>query len=224
MEYLILFLSVLTGAVLVITLKPNSKTVALLLTFSGAYLLAITLLQFLPEVYQETIPNIGVFVVIGLVVQLVLDFFSKGAEHGHFHHEGANHFPWSLFISLNIHAFMEGLPLADHEHHHLLWAIAVHHLPIAMVLASFMLYSNWNKKLSILMILLFGFMTPLGALLGSNSDFLIRYHVQINAMVAGILLHISTIILFESSQNHKFNIMKFSAVILGVVLALVGLQ
>lgn len=220
MEYLALFISVLTGIFLVITIKPNSKSVALLLTFSGAYLLTITLLHLFPEIYESKIPHIGIFVVLGLVIQLVLDFFSKGAEHGHFHHEGNQHFPWSLFISLNIHALMEGLPLADHQHHELLWAIVIHHLPIAMVLASFMLYSGWNKTLAVAMILVFGLMTPLGAWLGSSFDFLLQYHLEINAIVAGILLHIATIILFESSQNHKFNVMKFGAVILGIILAM----
>lgn len=220
MEYIALLLSVLAGALIVITLKPNGKTVSVLLTFSGAYLLGITLLNFLPEVYNSDVKDIGFFIIMGLVVQLVLDFFSKGAEHGHFHHDGEMHFPYSLFISLNIHAFMEGLPLADHQHSDLLWAIVIHHLPIAMVLASFMMYSHWNKKLSVLFILLFGLMTPFGALLGGSIPFLMTYHIQINAIVAGVLLHISTIILFESSQNHKFNVIKFVAVLVGIVLAL----
>lgn len=219
MEYIVLLLSVFIGVLLVITLKPNGKIVSVLLTFSGAYLLSITLLQFLPEVYNSGVGNIGLFVVIGLVLQLVLDFFSKGVEHGHFHHEGENHFPWSLFLSLNIHAFMEGLPLSDHQHHHLLWAIVIHHVPIAMVLASIMLYSKWDKKMAVFFMLIFGSMTPLGVLTGGSIQFLIDYHIQINAIVAGVLLHISTIILFESSQNHKFNIIKFSSVIVGIILA-----
>jgi hypothetical protein len=219
MEYIALLISVISGATLVVVLKPSSKIVQVLLTFSGAYLLAITLLNFLPEIYTSGVNQIGIFVVIGLVIQLVLDFFSKGAEHGHFHHDGQKHFPYSLFISLNIHAFMEGLPLADHQHSDLLWAIVIHHLPIAMVLASFMLISNWNKKLSVFFILLFGLMTPLGAFIGGSVQFLIDYHLQINAIVAGVLLHIATIILFESSQNHKFNFIKFTSVLIGIALA-----
>jgi len=221
MEYIALLLSVLIGSLLVVFLKPNNKFVSVLLTFSGAYLLSITVLKFLPDIYKSNISHIGIFIIIGLVIQLILDFFSKGAEHGHFHHEGSTHFPYSLFVSLNIHAFMEGLPLADHQHNDLLWAIVIHHLPIAMVLASFMLYSKWNKKISILFILLFGLMTPFGAFLGGVIPFFITYHMEINAVVAGVLLHISTIILFESSQNHKFNVIKFTSVLVGIFLALI---
>lgn len=219
MEYLALFLSVLLGAFLVISLKPNSKIVELLLTFSGAYLLSVNILKFLPEVYNSEISHIGIFIIVGLIIQLVLDFFSKGAEHGHFHHQAERLFPWSLFFSLNLHALMEGLPLADHQHNELLWAIVIHHLPIAMVLASFMLYSGWNKKLSLFFILIFALMTPLGSLLGEYVPFLIQYKHQINAIVAGVLLHIATIILFESSQNHKFNLFKFASLMLGIVVA-----
>jgi hypothetical protein len=35
------------------------------------------------------------------------------------------------------------------------------------------------------------------------------------AMVVGIFLHISTTILFESDENHGFNLKKFVVIILG---------
>jgi hypothetical protein len=39
------------------------------------------------------------------------------------------------------------------------------------------------------------------------------------AIVVGIFLHISTTILFESSEGHKFNFQKLIAIALGSVLA-----
>jgi hypothetical protein len=39
------------------------------------------------------------------------------------------------------------------------------------------------------------------------------------AMVVGIFLHISTTILFEADENHKFNWMKFSIIVLGALVA-----
>ena len=65
MEYIALLLSVLAGALIVITLKPNGKTVSVLLTFSGAYLLGITLLNFLPEVYNSDVKDFGFFIIMG---------------------------------------------------------------------------------------------------------------------------------------------------------------
>jgi hypothetical protein len=40
------------------------------------------------------------------------------------------------------------------------------------------------------------------------------------AVVIGIFLHISTTILFESSENHRFNLQKFVVIILGTLMAL----
>ncbi len=226
MEIIALLLAVFIGVLLVLLLKPQAKIVALLLTFSGAYLLSITVLKLLPEIYINNMGNdvaIGLFVIIGLITQLVLDFFSKGAEHGHVHSLDTRFFPWALFISLNIHAFMEGLPLSDHQHEDLLWAIVIHKVPIAMVLASFLTHYKSNKLYAIAFLLIFSLMTPLGTLIGGKISFLVIYNNQINAIVAGVFLHIATIILFESSKEHRFNFLKFSSILLGVVLALLVL-
>ena len=62
------------------------------------------------------------------LMQTILEFFSKGAEHGHIHtHPHTKGLPWLLFISLGIHAFFEGIPLASVENGQLLlWAIVIH--------------------------------------------------------------------------------------------------
>lgn len=220
MEYFILLLSVILGAVVVIVFKPQSKIISLLLTFSGAYLLSIIFLKFLPSIYNKGIEHIGIFILLGLIIQLSLEFFIKGHKHEHLHHEGETHFPISLLIGLNVHAFVEGMPLSDHHQHELLWAIALHHFPMAMVLASIMIFSKWDKKWVFLFVILFGLMTPFGAWIGGSISFLVAYSVYINAIVAGVILHISTIILFESSQEYKFNLQKFLSVLLGIAIAI----
>jgi len=45
-----------------------------------------------------------------------------------------------------------------------------------------------------------------------------KYSAEITALIIGIFLHISTIILFESSENHNFNLHKFLAIITGILL------
>jgi hypothetical protein len=35
-----------------------------------------------------------------------------------------------------------------------------------------------------------------------------------------MLLHISTTIIFETSENHKFNLIKLSAIVVGVAMAI----
>jgi zinc transporter ZupT len=60
--------------------------------------------------------NIGICIMLGILFQIILDFFQKGAEHGHTHgHVNMSHIPWLLFISLCIHAFLEGFPVSHHQ-------------------------------------------------------------------------------------------------------------
>ncbi|MCF6181328.1 ZIP family metal transporter [Lutibacter sp.] len=220
MTYLVLIASVLVGIIIVYGLKPGNKTIQLLLSFSGAYLLAISILHLLPEVYAVYNKTIGAYILLGLLLQLVLDFFSKGAEHGHIHVQNSSIFPWALFIGLSIHAFMEGIPLAHNLHHeHLLWAIVVHKIPVAIILGTFFVKSSIPKIQAILFLLVFALMSPLGSFIGENSQFLLRYKSEIMAIIIGIFLHISTIILFESSKDHKFNLLKFIAILIGMAVA-----
>ena len=64
MNYLLLILSVLIGVSLVFVVKPNNKIVRLLLAFSGAYLLSVTVLHLLPEVYTtgNDYKRVGIFI------------------------------------------------------------------------------------------------------------------------------------------------------------------
>lgn len=219
MSILILVASVIVGVGVVFTLKPSQKITQLLLSFSGAYLLAITVTHLLPEVFSGSNNNIGVFIVLGLLLQLIMDYFSKGAEHGHIHSHGGK-LPTVLFVSLCLHAFMEGIPISDHEHEELLWAIVVHKIPITIVLGSFLVHAKIGLFKCLSILLLFSLMSPLGSLVGTNVSFLLDYETEITAVIIGIFLHISTIIIFESSENHKFNIAKFVAIVVGFGVAI----
>ena len=108
MTYLLLLASVLLGVLIVLILKPSKKTVRLLLAFSGSYLLSVAILHLLPEVYNGLSDNniMGVCILSGVILQSVLESFSKGAEHGHIHiHTNGRIFPRLLFVSLCLHAF-----------------------------------------------------------------------------------------------------------------------
>jgi hypothetical protein len=58
-------------------------------------------------------------------------------------------------------------------------------------------------------------MTPLGAFMVSFFNLSDVYLNAISAIAIGIFLHISTTILFESAEGHKFNITKLLIIILG---------
>ncbi|QBN18215.1 ZIP family metal transporter [Flavobacterium nackdongense] len=219
MNYLLPLFSVLLGYGIALFLKPKSKTnLKLLLAFSGSFLLSLTVIHLLPDVYESHNHNIGLFIMGGILFQIVLEFFSKGAEHGHVHgHETMSHIPWLLFTSLCIHAFLEGFPVS--HHHNLAIGIAIHHLPIAVILTTFFINSSLNKKAIFAFMITFAVMTPLGTILSEYLPILNEYYIEITAVVIGILFHISSTIIFESSEGHKFNVAKVSMIIFGVMLA-----
>ncbi|WP_338408362.1 ZIP family metal transporter [uncultured Flavobacterium sp.] len=219
MNYLLPLFSVLIGYIIALFLKPKNKTnLKLLLAFSGSFLLSLTVMHLLPEVYKSDNQNIGIFIMAGILFQIILEFFSKGAEHGHVHgHEQMSHIPWLLFISLCIHAFLEGFPVSHHGN--LALGIAIHHLPIAIILTTFFINSHLNKKAIFVFMITFAIMTPLGTILSDYLPILNDYYTEITAIVIGILFHISSTIIFESSEGHKFNIAKVSMILFGIALA-----
>ena len=223
----LLFASVIAGAIVVEIFKPKKgRNIQILLTFSGAYLLAVSVLHLLPELFSHnTNEHIGLYILGGFLIQIVLEYFSKGIEHGHFHK--SNVIPFSVLISLCLHALLEGVPLGGHLHdsaqNALLTGIVLHKMPVAIVLMTFFLQSNIGKSKAYFYLLLFALMAPLGVFAGNLFTAIADFHNEIMAMVIGIFLHISTTILFESSDGHKFSLQKILAIIVGACIAILSL-
>lgn len=219
MNYILLFLAVVTGYIVArILQKRDLKNMEVFMAFSGAFLLSITVFELLPHVFESPSHNIGLYIMLGILLQIFLEFFSKGAEHGHIHlHSESKHFPWVLFISLSIHAFMEGFPIS--EENNLLIAIIIHKVPVAIILSFFFITAGYKQSTTLFFLFFFALMTPLGSFISNNYEVVHQYETQISAVVIGIFLHVSTTILFESSKNHKFDLRKMTAVIVAVVIA-----
>lgn len=219
MIYILPLLSVIAGYLIAIFLKPSSSTgFKLLLSFSGAYLLAVTIFELLPEVYLNGSNEVGIFIMLGLLLQISLEFVSKGVEHGHLHQqETMNRFPILLLISLSIHAFLEGFPMDEGDH--ILHGVVIHKIPVATILSVFLIHSNLSKLKVGLFLTIFALMTPLGSFIKSQFSLLQEISVYVNALVIGIFLHVSTTILFEASKDHKFNISKLAVIVGGILLA-----
>ncbi|MGV3507752.1 MAG: ZIP family metal transporter [Sphingobacteriaceae bacterium] len=229
-KLILLFASCFMGGVAIFLFKKdNSQRLKLILSFSGAYLFAITILHLIPEVYHDGDHSIGLFVLGGFLFQILLEQFSEGIEHGHIHKHNHDHyaFPYGIMFSLCLHAFLEGMPLAKGHHNELLFGIGLHHIPASFALASVLMQNKISKKPIILLLILFSLMSPLGYLFseglsnGSIGD-LDKYFDRIMGIVIGIFLHISTTILFESSVDHHFNIRKLVAVLAGIAIALLN--
>jgi len=211
-----------------------TSDVKIILAFSGSYLFALTVLHLFPQVYQEDVMNAGIFILLGFLAQIVLDFFSKGVEHGHIHKSDqlAKSFPLGIFLALFIHSFIEGLPLTEHsglEHnghthfntHDLLVGIAIHKIPEAIALAALIFHYYNSSVKTLLVILVYCLATPLGILIGTyltsgaldNPELV---YTRVLAFAIGIFIHVSTTIIFEAEEHHKLNWRKIVAILAGL--------
>lgn len=232
----VLFFSAFFGGISVFFVKrDNTRLLKLILAFSGAYLFSITVIHLIPDVYANNNHYIGLFVLGGFLFQLLLEQFSEGIEHGHMHthpsftdHNSQGVYPLAVMVSLCLHAFLEGMPLAGNQQNPLLFGIALHHIPAAFALSSLLMNSALTKNTIIFNIIIFAAMTPLGHLFSkiikeSSVNDISQYYNYMMAVVIGIFLHISTTILFESStEDHRFNLHKIMVVILGVGVSLLS--
>ena len=234
-SYLLLFFSVLlSGLGFFIFKKSDQRYLKLSLAFSGAYLFAISVIHLIPETYSSGNKIIGVYILAGFLFQILLEFFSEGIEHGHIHvhkHNTAT-FPLAIIVSLCVHSFFEGMPLVENIsmkiNNSLLTGIILHHVPVAFALMSMLIASGTKKNIAIILLILFAAMAPLGAISSSMlSNNIIgnisSYFDIIMAFVIGIFLHISTTILFESSEEHHFNIYKMITILIGAGVALLSI-
>lgn len=219
-----LILSVLVGVFLGKFFGQQQTFAKNLLIVSAGFLITICVNEVFPMVYSSDDHNIGIYVIGGVLLQMLLENLTKGFEHGHFHHHSEDHsiLPMALMVGMFIHAFIEGIPLANEEEifSPYLLGILVHNIPISFILGAF-LFTNKKKKISlpsILIVALFALASPLGMLLGQyfNPNWL-PYFL---AIVGGIFLHISSVIIFESNKNHNVDWKKIGLVISGIVLAL----
>jgi zinc transporter ZupT len=243
--YFLLFITIIiSGSAIFLFKTDNPKVLKLILAFSGAFLLAISFLNLVPEVFSGGLNKAGIYILIGFVLQLLLELLTKGIEHGHGHvhecceeHDHSVHFPKvapiGLMIGICLHSFLEGMPLIQGMHNHdlegiqhsLTIGIIIHNIPISFVLMSIFIQSGMSRKRAFGLLGIFALMTPAGSLLSSmlSHEFIHdfeSYFSIIMGIVVGIFLHVSTSILFETSEDHQYNIKKFATVILGIAIAL----
>ncbi len=242
---IILFFTVLfSGGLVRIFPQHNQKWLKLILAFSGAYLFTLTIIHVLPDVLVNA-PNphvVGYYILAGFFLQLILEIFSQGIEHGHMHHheKQTDTIPYLLLFSLMIHSFLEGSILIQGNsqtlgHHHpgssgnfyrILAGIAIHHIPAAFALMSILVSRLGSFRKAFFYLGFFAIASPLGLWF---SNYVLHDQVQtgnlyiiLTGLVAGNFLHISTTILFETSPEHHFNRRKLLATLAGILLSLLS--
>jgi zinc transporter ZupT len=229
--YLVLFITVMGSGSLIFVLKTGDpKIQKLLLAFSGAFLIGISFLKLIPEIFSSPARNAGLFIILGYLVQLGLEMFTAGAEHGHkhVHSDDENVSPFLLLIGLSIHSFLEGMPIAPGFNtavqHTLALGIVIHNIPISLSLMSLFLHYGCSRKKAFGYLVIFALMTPLGSVVShlvhiTTGGSVEVYGNYLLAIVVGIFLHVSTSILFETGENHRYNLQKFITVCIGILSA-----
>jgi zinc and cadmium transporter len=234
---ILLVTTMLAGLAVLAVPRVNTKFYSLALVFAGAYLFSITIMHILPELFSKegNKTMIAFWVLVGFFLQVILEFFTEGVEHGHLHqhqhaHKHVSTGSLSLLLALFLHAFLEGTLLAHpttiHDHHEsgtLLAGIIMHKMPAAFALMS-VLTCHFNERWkSIALLSVFALASPLGLFLSdylyslsliSEQNFVILF-----AIVSGNFLHISTTIFFESSPDHHFHSRKLIVSFLGAGVA-----
>jgi len=214
----------------------NEQKLNYLLAFSGSFLLGITLLHLLPEIFETTGHKAGLYILLGFFFQQAIQRFTHGVEHGHHHLSEHHHVSiWPVFAGLGFHALSEGLPLGmqyddPNTLPSLFTAIAFHKIPEAMLIVSLILadhHASKRKAWSLLMV--FALLTPIAGLfthaLGAVSDVFATIIPFCIPVIAGSFIHISTTIFFESgTRSHDMNWRKWTAILLGIGFAMLTLM
>ena len=209
------------------------------LVFSGAYLFSLTVIHLIPELFASAaeVANVGVFILIGFFLQVVLEYFTHGVEHGHLHSHSHHHGGTSAVFmvgALCVHALLDGTILSQHAlgHAHvhdganvLLIGLALHKIPAAVALITLLKGKHFKPWMLALVLGLFTLASPVGLL---SSDWLAREavisetnFVRLFALVSGTFLHISTTIFFESTPGHKPQPSKLLASVVGAGMAVI---
>jgi zinc transporter ZupT len=103
----------------------------------------------------------------------------------------------------------------------LLWSIVLHNFPVSIALLGMLLQTGMSRRSALAWLGIFAAMAPLGMAVSSHTA-LSLYSRGLMAVVIGIFMHISTTILFESSDIHKFNLAKLAAIVVGTGLGIVS--
>lgn len=215
----------------------NKINFKFLLIFSGAFLLSITILHILPELYSlgDSLYKVSAFVLIGIFLQMGLESFTSGIEHGHWHDHGLEGhsagFPLGLTLALILHSLIEGAILVQDNHMHshgfqdsILIGVALHKIPASVALVTVLISELKNRGNAIILLAVFSLASPSAMLLSAyfqDYGFLAdKTFDLILALAAGSFIYISATILFEARKDHKINLAIIVPAVFGALVAL----
>ena len=228
----ILLITTVSGGLLAYLIKFQAANLRLPLVFAGSFLFAVTIIHILPEIFtvSEAPMQIGIWVLLGFFLQQLLETFTSGVEHGHFHEDQVTtqKSRYSLLIALMIHSLLEGALLThespfhdQHESYSLILGIVFHKMPAAFALMAAVRTSGKIAARDLVILLLFSLASPIGLVFSnyiltiSEDNLLVLF-----ALVSGNFLHISTTIFVETSPNHNLGWRRTLASAIGATMAI----
>ena len=196
----------------------STKVMALLLTFSGSYLLAITLIHLVPDLFHdvENPMQVSICVMCGFFMQHFFEMTSAGIAHGHGlvgQVQSVKPFKIIPFVlSIMIHALLDGVILMQGTLGHkssIQWSIVVWlGILLHKFLESFafmLVLKQYVKRYRIGYLCIFALAAPIGLWLSSYIGAYCSCKVSklFVALITGNFMYISSTMLFESSPEHS---------------------
>jgi zinc transporter ZupT len=226
------------GALMPFLLKRGELFFSRILLFSGAYLMGIALMVFLPDIVRIS-PENSPWILTGFFFQLVLQKISGGSEHGHIHRSGGvpQQVAIQVFIGLSFHALMDGASVGsytewahlheetDRHEHGFIYGILMHKTGEGFALASLFMLTKIRPVSAAFLVLAFSLMAPLSAWVVSSLRLTPSLIAILMAIVAGSFLHISASILLESRSRkieENTDRSKWLIILTGFILAILS--
>ncbi|AWN82203.1 ZIP family metal transporter [Candidatus Cardinium hertigii] len=234
--WMLFFAALLGGLAVAMQSTIPASVLPFLLAFSGGYLLAVTLLHLLPELFASEIEplHIGSYMLMGFFLQRIIELFSGGVEHGHTMASDAKHdtihqhkvLPFLVCITL--HALLDGAVLVHgHWCHYatrqmsLVAGMLLHKALEAFAFVGVLRSFSLSRGSHLLYLVLFSLASPLGLWISNYVKHYLSGYVStlLLAIVTGNFLYIAATILFEANPGHRFNRFTFWVSLLGASLA-----
>ncbi|MDL1913246.1 MAG: zinc permease [Bergeyella sp.] len=223
---LLLILGIFLGAGGGVLFYKKSQVADQICLVGIGFLIMICFDDIFPLVYQKNIPHIGIFVIFGILLQVLLEYITKGFEHKtseNIQEKKSSKISLGIITGLSLHAFIEGIPLSGTKNlsDPYLWGILVHNFPISFLMGTLWAQNKKKSAFFLVMIVLFSIATPLGIILGSYID--TEKQPYFLAIVAGIFIHLCSAVLFDSHHGEqKKKLSQILYIFFGMILACVS--
>lgn len=228
---LALFLIILAAGAVPLFLRWKSHHFDAFLSFGAGVLLSAAFIHMFPHAVEALGAHAGITVLIGFLVILVVEKFTMAHACGE--ETCPNHkIGISALFGLSVHSILAGLAVgaslkfSDNISVALitLAAVIVHKIPETLALVALLVSSAWTKKKTVLALIFFSLMTPIGIMINylpfESSEILNgNASALLLAASTGTFLYIaSSDLLPHLHRKDAHQILDLAAFILGVLL------